>query len=115
MKTAVIESDEYVASDSSLAFMLNYWCGWWRIIWHWHDKSVGLTLPSLRMVLAHRKYCEAKCRDKIGFSFALWRLSICFNCETIEEMHARHRAMFSDDIWPVVILEDILDAEYIED
>lgn len=112
MRAAEIVDDEFIAPDSVLAHMLA-WRGWWRFMWRWNDRGAGLHLDSLRMILAHRKYCDAKCWDKIGFCVRVWRLSFCFSCETIDESRARDREMFASDIWPTVVLEDILDAEEI--
>lgn len=106
-KAVTADVDEYIAPDSPIY----YWHGWWRFMWHWHEKNVGLLLPSLKMSLAHRKYCDSKSWDKFGLSISLWRLSVCFSCNTIEESRAYHRRLFKDDIWPTIIVEDPLDAD----
>lgn len=111
MTVAVLE-DEYIAADSSLAFMLNYWHGWWRLMWHWHKENKGIALPNLRTIWAHRRYCDDSW-DKIGFSFTAWRLSLCFACGSIKKQRLRYREMFKDDIWPSVVLDDPLDADVI--
>lgn len=110
----VAVKDEYIAPDSTLAFMLNYWHGWWRFMWHWHAESKGIVLPDLRMAWAHRKYCDGSW-DKIGFSFTVWRCTVTFNCVSMKKNVAHYREMFADDIWPTVVLDDVLDCEVIDD
>lgn len=108
----VAVTDEYIAPDSDLGFMLNYWHGWWRFAWHWHSESKGIVWPDLRMAWQHRQYCDGSW-DKIGCGVTFWRLSICFSCEPLSKSNARAREMFPDDIWPTLI-EEILDAEVVE-
>jgi len=107
MNTVV--ADEYIAPDSSLAFMLNYWHGRKRLLWHWGDKNLGLHIG-----LPHRHIAPFVECGRWSWSFWAYRFAFCFSCEPIEESNARYREMFKDDIWPTRIYEDILDAEVIE-
>lgn len=84
-----------MSEQSTLDFMLNYWHGWWRFMWHWHETNKGFHLPDLKMMMAHRKYCDGSW-DKIGFSVTLWRLTVSFNCQTIEASRAQYRKMFAE-------------------
>jgi len=113
MVACEIEEPE-VNPDETLTFMLNYWHGWWRFMWHWHDENKGLHFPDLKMTWAHRKYCEDSW-DKIGFSFTFWRLSLCFSCSSIKKSRALYRKMFPVDpvLSNAIIIEDSLDAEII--
>lgn len=109
---AVTTETEYIAPDSALAFMLNYWHGWWRFMWHWDKKSHGVAWPDLKTVWAHRKYCDESW-DKIGIVFTIGHLSLCFSCHTMKQAASRYREMLPDDIWPTIVLDDPLDAEII--
>lgn len=107
----VVSTEEYVAPDSTLAFMLGYWRGWWRIIWHWSKNP----LP-FKVEIGRHDHPYAECGKRFA-SIHIWRLMILFNCETIKHSRAYYREMFKDDIrtdtWPDLVVYDILDADEI--
>jgi len=102
--------DEYIAPDSDLASAMNYWRGWWRFFWRWNSKSVGFEITLPRRHIAPYVEC-----GKWAWTFCCWRLTFVFSCDTHAEAEALNRKMFVADIWPTIILEDVLDAEYLNE
>lgn len=88
--------------------MLNYWRGWRRLIWHWHNNP-----QPLRVSYGKHDHELADCGRRFLF-ITLWRLTFGMSCRTIDEEKAEKRRWFKDDIWPTIIVEDALDADEVE-